>query len=279
MTPKWTLRARAKGWLSQARNMARTIVIDPRYGVDEAVGELRRRFERPAPPVAALRSPAWEQRFHELLGVPWPCSCAAELEPVWRDIAARLQQAGLEGGRGAFLGWDDGERALARAAWCATYHLAPQRVVETGVARGITTRTILEALERNGAGDLWSIDMPMLLHPERAHEIGVAVPLEMRAHWSLVVGASRQRLRPLLNQLGSIDLFVHDSLHTARNIRFELEHAWPALRSGGVAIVDDVHFNDGFHAWAQQAGDGQSLVCLPDDEQALFGIAVKNSHR
>ena len=37
-----------------------------------------------------------------------------------------------------------------------------RKVVETGVAHGVTSRFILEALERNGRGFLWSIDLPPL---------------------------------------------------------------------------------------------------------------------
>lgn len=276
MNASWKGRLReAKDRATLVGQIARTIAIDPRHGVDDAFEHLRRGFERPAPRVAGLRSPVWEAQFHALLGARWPCPCEAEFEPVWRDIRTRLQSAGLRTGRGAYDGWDDGDRALARAAWCATRHLQPRRVVETGVARGIVTRTILEALAHNGDGRLWSIDMPVLLHPELASEVGVAVPADGRERWTLVTGTSRRQLRPLLAQLGSIDLFVHDSLHTERNVRFELDHAWPALAAGGVAIVDDVHFNAGFHAWHRHVRDAGVLVCLPDDEQALFGLAVK----
>jgi hypothetical protein len=41
-------------------------------------------------------------------------------------------------------------------------------------------------------------------------------------------------------RLGQIDLFVHDSMHTARNVRFELEPVWPALTPGGAVLIDDV---------------------------------------
>jgi hypothetical protein len=276
MRAAWKQRLRpAKDGSMLVVQIARTITIDPRYGIGDAYEHLHRRFDHPAPAVTGMRSPEWEQRFHTLLGAGWPCACAAEFESVWRDIGVRLQRAGVRTGRGAYDGWDDGDRALARAAWCATRHLRPRRVVETGVARGIVTQTILEALARNGEGGLWSIDMPVLLHPELAPEVGIAVPADGRDRWRLITGTSRQRLRPLLARLGSIDLFVHDSLHTERNIRFELEQAWRALRPGGVVIVDDIHFNAGFHLWQRRARDAGVVMALPDDERALFGLAVK----
>ena len=47
--------------------------------------------------------------------------------------------------------------------------------METGVAHGVTSRVILEALERLGSGHPWSIDLPAMdsaLHDS----IGIAVP-------------------------------------------------------------------------------------------------------
>jgi hypothetical protein len=151
--------------------------------------------------------------------------------------------------------------------------------VETGVGRGITTRTILEALAANGAGRLWSIDMPVLLHPELAAEVAVAVPAGRREDWTLIEGTSRRHLPRLLGALGPIDLFVHDSLHTERNMRFELQRAWPALRAPGAVVVDDVHVNAAFEWWRRQAFGARSLVCVPEDELALFGVAVKGTAR
>jgi len=276
VTTTWKTRARVvKDRTTLVAQLAREVAIDPRYGVDDAYEHLRRTFERPAPSVTGLRSPAWEQRLHERLGVDWPCACEAEFESVWQDIGARLRAAGLRTGRGAYAGWDDGDRAVARAVWCAVRHLQPKRVVETGVARGVLTSTILEAMASNGGGRLWSIDMPLLLQPELAGEVGVAVAPERRDEWTLIRGSSRQRLAGLLDALGPIELFVHDSLHTERNMRFELEHAWPSVRPGGAVIVDDVHFNAAFHSWGRQTGDASGLVCLPDDELALFAVALK----
>jgi hypothetical protein len=51
---------------------------------------------------------------------------------------------------------------MARTAWTVVRHLRPERVVETGVARGVTTAVLLQAMERNGYGALWSIDLPDL---------------------------------------------------------------------------------------------------------------------
>jgi cephalosporin hydroxylase len=39
-------------------------------------------------------------------------------------------------------------------------HSRPDVVIETGVAHGVTSRIVQEALNRNGSGHLWSVDLP-----------------------------------------------------------------------------------------------------------------------
>ena len=70
-------------------------------------------------------------------------------------------------------------------------------------------------------------------------------------------------------------MFVHDSLHSERNIRFELAQAWRFVRPGGAVVVDDVHMNAGFDTWLNRTPDARAVLCLPDDRAALFAVAVK----
>jgi predicted O-methyltransferase YrrM len=217
--------------------------------------------------------PEWERRLHERLGFAWPCPELRDLDALWTEIERLLEAKGLRMGRSTYGGWDDGDPGLARAIWCLIAHLRPRKVVETGVARGITSRVILEGLQRNGAGHLWSIDLPP---PDRAlHiEIATAVPDGLRERWTYLRGSSRRLLPGLLEEVGEIGLFVHDSRHTARNVRFELELAWAAMRTGAV-VVDDVDRNPAFVAFARSVPDDGSLVARADDGTALFGTALK----
>ena len=217
--------------------------------------------------------PEWEAHLHERLGQPWPCEAAREFDALWSEVTRSLEMQGLAIGRGAYGGWDDGDRGLARAVWCLTRHLPAAAVVETGVARGVTSRVILEALERNGSGRLCSIDLPALdssLHDE----IGAAVPSELRARWEYLNGTSRSRLPGVLEDLGEIDLFVHDSSHTARNLCFELERAWGALHRGAV-VADDIDRNDGFARFMRARPDAPTFIAAADDSGALFAVALK----
>jgi hypothetical protein len=238
----------------------------------------------PWPPCPYTVDDAWEQALHEALGAPWPCPAIDEFQALWGEVMADLEEHGFALGRGAFVGWGDGEPGLVRAMWCLTLHLRPMKVLETGVARGITTRFVLEALERNEAGHLWSIDLPPPWHRDLHWQIGAAVPASLRSRWTYVRGSSRRRLAGVLGEVERLDLFVHDSRHTERNLLFELEHVWEGLRPGGVLVADDVDLNCGFHAFTAARPSHPSLVCIaeplsPDPgrqgDTGLFGLVRK----
>jgi hypothetical protein len=227
----------------------------------------------------------WEQRLHEALGVPWPCNATFEFWDLWPKIIGELDARGIRAGPESFQWWNDGDAGLVRAIWCLTRHLKPKTIVETGVAHGVTTRCILEALNLNRDGHLWSIDLPPL---ERAwrKEVGVAVGDRYSDRWSYIKGSSRRRLPELLSRLGQIDLFIHDSLHSERNVRFELDRAWSALRPNGALVVDDIDANWGFRSFTQTCSGHQSLICeaeplRPDlrrfNKKGLFGIILKRA--
>ena len=170
-----------------------------------------------------------------------------------------------------------------RAIWCLTRHLRPKKVVETGVAHGVTSRFILEVLKRSGDGHLWSIDLAPLERVWRK-QIGAAVGDRYSDRWSYIKGSSRRRLPRLLSGLGQIDLFIHDSLHSEHNVRFELDRAWTALRPGGALVVDDIDANNGLRSFTQSFSGHQSLICdaeplHPDprrfNKKGQFGIILK----
>jgi predicted O-methyltransferase YrrM len=80
-----------------------------------------------------------------------------------------------------------------------------------------------------------------------------------------------------------VDLFVHDSLHTYRNMRREFELVWPRLRTGGVILADDVERNRAFGELQQKSPTLWRVVrdrqAQPLHDRAVpittFGIAVK----
>jgi predicted O-methyltransferase YrrM len=226
----------------------------------------------------------WKRGLHEALGSA--VDHAADFTKAWQEILRSPEIQGLKIGPHSFGIWNDGDPELLSAVWCLTRILRPRAVVETGVARGFTSRVVLEAMRRNGAGHLWSIDLPPALDRRQVNEIGIAVPESLRTNWTFIEGSSRRRLPKLLSQLGEIDLFIHDSMHTDDNVRFEMNLAWEALRPGGAMVIDDIDLNAAFGAFAGRPLRQRTFICQseplrPDagrsrhNDKGLFGILIK----
>jgi predicted O-methyltransferase YrrM len=123
-----------------------------------------------------------------------------------------------------------------RLGWYALARLGkPALIVETGVDDGLGSLLLLRALERNaleGAGGrLVSFDV----NPAAGWLAG-ADP-----RWELRIESSRDGLQEVLKRSEGVGLFIHDSLHTYENERWELRTVAPHLTSEGVLISDNVH--------------------------------------
>ena len=132
-------------------------------------------------------------------------------------------------------------------------HIRPAVVIETGVGPGGTTAFILLALAHNGKGTLHSIDLPgndavvypplgktFNIHIPQGLETGWLVPPWLQDRWELVVGDSREKLSEVLQAVGRVDVFLHDSLHTDEHIRMEFEAVLPHMNDSGLLLCDDV---------------------------------------
>jgi len=133
--------------------------------------------------------------------------------------------------------------------------LRPEVVVETGVGSGVSSTFILTAMERNGAGRLYSVDLPLanegLLPEER--RTGWLVPERLRDRWKLTLGDARKELPALLERLGEVDCFYHDSDHSYEHMTWEFNEAYPRIRPGGVLLSDDITENAAWDEFAAAA--------------------------
>jgi predicted O-methyltransferase YrrM len=167
-----------------------------------------------------------------------------------------------------------GDFALARSIYVICRLRSPNAVLETGVAYGVTSAFALQALEVNQKGTLFSVDLPPL-GKEADQHVGAFIPHQLRERWRLHRGNTRRVLPDLLPSIGKLDLFVHDSLHTSRNMIFEFETIWPFLRPGAVLVADDVGLNDAFSDFAAEVKPSFAATVKEENKEALFGIMVK----
>ena len=157
-------------------------------------------------------------------------------------------------------------------ALCKT--IKPKIIVETGVAYGLSTSYILQALYENKTGTLYSIDSEF--RPwESELMIGSAIPDELKAHWKFVKGSSTEKLNDLLESVGKIEIFLHDSMHTYNNMIFEFESVWPYIKNNGFLLSDDILENNSFLEF-YTSKNLKPILLSSLDQKHLFGILKKS---
>jgi hypothetical protein len=117
-----------------------TFAKDPAEAITRAAIALHEFPERNRPIRPCIVAPAWESELHQHFGLSTPCAVTADLVPLWNTVLAELNSHGTSSGPMAYLGWNDGDPGLIRAVWCLIHHLDAHTIVETGVARGLTSR-------------------------------------------------------------------------------------------------------------------------------------------
>jgi predicted O-methyltransferase YrrM len=262
------------------RTAAILAVRDPRELVERARRVAAFMGEGEGAPANAARlgyepTAEHEQALHRAISVDWPCSVSREFDDVWNTLAQQLRAVERVAGEETLppgIG-QDADVALARLTFCAVTHLRPRVVVETGVARGLSTRAILTALRRNDFGHLWSIDLPPLAHGWGA-EKALRIDESLARRWTFVRGASRRRLPDVVARTNGIDVFVHDSLHTESNMTAEFNAVWPALVQGGVLFADDIGGNSAFRKFADKV-EATVVIGREENKSTLFGALVK----
>lgn len=251
---------RAAGYLDLGLEAVRSSPGDyEAVGFSRAVAELAPFFDGEEPLQKILREPALagvERRTREILGG------IREEDPFETRWTADV--------------------IFARSCYLLCRITRPQVVVETGVAHGVSSAFLLAALRENGGGELHSVDLPPLRR-DAARFWGVAAKAAGDTRdWRLHRGASRRLLPGLMREFGNVGLFVHDSLHTYRNMAYELDLAWRHLRPGGILLADDPERNAAFR---ELSGRGPALLRVVREVEDLplagepakttFGFAVR----
>jgi len=170
----------------------------------------------------------------------------------------------------------NGTATLGELCFRVCRFLHPKTVVETGVAYGVTSAYILQALAENDCGDLLSIDLPPLASDADRY-VGHFVPQELRHRWKLYRGSAKRLLPRILSEAGAIDLFVHDSLHTYSHMKWEFEMAVRGLRPGGILIFDDIEGNRAFEEATRHPSIASWFAIQQQGKDAICGALRKRS--
>jgi predicted O-methyltransferase YrrM len=215
-------------------------LLSPRFGVDrQRIQSLLEEFLSSQELLDSLES---NDRFHSSL----PESLTGRSR-----LLAKANLDGTGRGRALFL-------------YVAVRLIRPSVIIETGCFTGWDSAVLLQALQDNGHGHLYTIDLPATagrfsqVGPNSGLPsdlpIGFLVPPAFKERWTLIVGDVRSELQPLLEGLSEIDLFYHDSDHSYGHMSWELATVWPRLTLGGLVVADDIAWSTAFWDFAGRVG-------------------------
>lgn len=159
-----------------------------------------------------------------------------------KEFHNHLEESQDNYGRRRFSSWGWGiDWTSGIVLYTLCRKVRPSIVVETGVASGVSSAYILCGLEENKYGVLHSIDLPL-----QERQSGWIIPDYLKHRWQLILGRSSDKLSALLEKLRTVDIFLHDSEHSYRNMLWEYQVAWAHLQTGGILLSHNIDYNDAF---------------------------------
>jgi hypothetical protein len=227
-------------WLLQnLRRRTKFAIKNPRYALGAILRELKSADEEFLAHITS-KSPREIRRYLD--------------EPISTPLFAQHIRGAAEQFRSLSIESADLFAKKVLNQYAAVRALAPDDIVETGVANGVSSLYLLLALQKNQRGRLHSIGLadPEFLPPGK--DPGWLVPQWLRDSWNLHLGDSRDILPGLLTQVGKVGIFIHDSLHTYDHMTWEFAAAYPHLSDRGILISDDALWNSAFDDFAISVG-------------------------
>ena len=148
----------------------------------------------------------------------------------------------------------------------------PNNILETGVAFGWSSFSILAGISKNDIGRLISVDMP---YPKLENEeyVGFAIPNKLKSKWFLIREPDRFGLLKALKKLNwRIDLCHYDSDKSYSGRLWAYPILWKYLSENGIFISDDVQDNSAFIEFSQSVN---KQPIFTECENKYIGILIK----
>jgi len=231
--------------LSNTRNRLTFAAKNPTYALRSLFREVTLADERFLSTITGMPARRIRSFLEEPLATPSFAKCLRDAEEVSKT--APVASADLYA-----------KKVLVQYA--AIRAFAPEVVVETGVANGVSSAYLLLAMQKNGRGKLYSIELGDTSYLPPGKAPGWMVPQELRDRWSLQIGDSRALLPRMLNELATVDVFIHDSLHTYDQMLWEYRAAYPHIRAGGLLFSDDAAWNPAFPEFTREVSAKNAAI-------------------
>jgi len=160
----------------------------------------------------------------------------------------------------------NGEKQLFMLLYTISSEIKSGEIIETGVANGFTTNSIMEALKDGmSSASLTSFD----ILPETIN----AYVGDRKWNFQLLSGKRiHKQLQKIVADFDNINLWVHDSDHSYKWQKFEYTLASQKLPSGGILVSDDI---DTSAAWIEVIPKYFKYNYVIFDSRKFIGIAIK----
>ena len=138
----------------------------------------------------------------------------------------------------------------------------PKIVVETGVAAGFSSQSILSALNNNKFGTLYSSDFPYfrITNPEKY--IGFVVDEKLKKNWNLYIEGDEYALPKIVKNFDKIDLFHYDSDKSYNGRRNALKIIEKYIDDNTIIIIDDIQDNLFFYDFLKFFKRNYKVFCF-----------------
>jgi predicted O-methyltransferase YrrM len=219
-----------------------------------------------------------------------------EIDLYYRELASDPLLSELASAFGSRARTTYGELDTAPVLYPIVRAVKPDTVVETGTAAGLSSSMILQALNRNMNGHLYSIDMPLetvawtdgthvrKVRMSENRASGWAIPQRIRSRWTMIEGRSADILPDLVKKF-NVDLFLHDSDHSYENMSWELETVRAHLSPRGLMLADDADIHPRFGDFCHLHEMDYRSICrgkiaiLTGTDNASYASRIKEEAR
>ena len=122
----------------------------------------------------------------------------------------------------------------------------PNVIIETGVAAGFSSLSILKAIDFNKKGKLYSSDFPYFRLKEPEKYIGALIDRSIYKNWELEIEGDSVNIPRFLNSIEKIDLFHYDSDKSYNGKTKTFELVKPKLSNNSIVIFDYIQDDNFF---------------------------------
>ena len=224
------------------------------------------------------------ERYLEQKAIGWCEQNELPFEEVLRKIGIANPELDLQKSESQYFDYADvnvsespvqmGGRGGLEMLYNLVIHFKPAHILETGVAYGWSSLSVLLAIKKNSVGQLASVDMPYVNMGNEPY-VGIAVHPDLKSNWKLIRKADRQGIPEAVSHFGGqLDLVHYDSDKSYSGRMWAYPILWRALAKGGVFISDDIQDNVGFMEFCQSVSVPYYIY---KSDEKYVGIILKES--